>query len=53
MIPDGHVPETATVAFPVVPSVAATPFTVSLLAIFAKTVPPVDGAVPVSVTGHT
>ena len=33
MIPAGHVPEVATVALPLVPSVAAAPLTLSLLAI--------------------
>ena len=53
VIPVGHVPDTATVAFPVVPNTAGTPFTLSLLAMLVKTVPPVDGIVPFSTIGST
>ncbi len=53
VIPVGHVPDTATVAFPVVPNTAGTPFTLSLLAMFTKTVPPVEAIVPFSNIGST
>src|SRR5580765_303328 len=50
--PVGHVPLSATVALPHAPSVAATPFTVSLLATFAIGVDAVpDTPVPLSATG--
>ena len=50
-MPTGHVPLVATVALPAVPSVAATPFTLSFAAILFIATPPVAGAVPLSVTG--
>ena len=50
-MPVGHTPDSATVAFPVVPNVAGTPFTLSFAATFGIAVPPVAGAVPASVTG--
>ncbi len=50
-MPDGQVPLVATVALPVVPSVAATPFTLSFAAILFIATPPVSGAEPFSVTG--
>ncbi|CAA9201833.1 hypothetical protein FLACOL7796_03957 [Flavobacterium collinsii] len=53
VIPVGHVPDAATVAFPVVPKTAGTPFTLSLLAMFVKTVPPVEAIVPFSNIGST
>ena len=48
VIPTGQVPLVATVALPVVPSVAATPFTLSFAAILFIATPPVAGAVPFS-----
>ena len=47
-MPLGHVPLCEIVEFELV---AGFPFTVSLLRTFAIGVPPVDGAVPLSVTG--
>ena len=53
VIPVGHVPNTATVAFPVVPNTAGTPFTLSLSTIFVKTVRPVTELFPFSNIGST
>ncbi|CAM3570805.1 hypothetical protein FLPS109957_11435 [Flavobacterium psychrophilum] len=51
--PTGHTPEVDIVALPLTPKVAGNPFTTSFNATFGMASPPVDGAVPLSATGHT
>ena len=51
VMPVGHVPLWLTVALPAGPRTAGTPLTLSLAATFGIAVPPVAGAVPLSVIG--